>query len=76
MVEQLKTIVQEGNVRRLIVKKPNGDALLEVPLTAGAVVGGALVMMTPVLAALGALAALVAEVKVEIVRSEESDDDQ
>ena len=71
LVEFVKNLVQEGNVRRLIIKKPDGDVLLEVPLTAGAVVGGALVVMTPVLAALGALAALLAEVKVEIVRSEE-----
>ena len=73
LVESVKKLVQEGNVRRLIIKKPDGDVLLEVPLTAGAVVGGALVIMTPVLAALGALAALIAEVKVEIVRSEEDE---
>ena len=37
--------------------------------------GGALVIMTPVLAALGALAALLAEVKIEIVRTKESEDE-
>ena len=46
--------------------------MLEIPLTAGAVAGGTLMIMTPVLAALGALAALLAEVHVEIVRTDES----
>jgi uncharacterized protein DUF4342 len=50
--------------------------LLEVPLTAGVVVGGAFTLLAPVLAALGAMAALLARVKVEIVRSEQKDEGQ
>ena len=68
LVERIKSIVQEGNVRRLIIRKPDGEALLEVPLTVGVVAGGGLVLVAPVIAALGALAALLAEVKVQIVR--------
>ena len=75
LVEHVKKLVQKGNVRRLIIKKPNGEVLLEIPLTAGAVVGGTLMIMAPVLAALGALAALLAEVRVEIVRSEKAEDE-
>ena len=70
LVDRIKLLLQQGNVRRLIIKKPDGTALMEVPLTAGAMVGGALVIVAPVLAALGALAALLAEVKVEVVRSD------
>lgn len=70
LVELVKKLVKEGNVRRLIIKKPDGDVLLEVPLTAGAAIGGALMIVTPVLAALGALAALLTQVKVEIERAE------
>ena len=68
LVERIKSIAQEGNVRRLIIRKPSGEALLEIPLTAGVVAGGGLILLAPVIAALGALAALLAEVKVEIVR--------
>ncbi len=67
LVEFVKRVVMQGNVRRLITKKADGEILLEVPLTARAVVGGALVVVTPVLAALGALAALLAQVKLVIV---------
>ena len=73
LVDTVKRIVQEGNVRRLIIKKPSGDPLLEIPLTAGVIVGGALAVIAPVLAALGALAALLAKVKVVIIRAEDDD---
>jgi hypothetical protein len=41
-----------------------------VPLTTGVAVGGAITLLAPVLAALGAMAALLARVKVEVVRTE------
>ena len=75
LVEFVKRVVTQGNVRRLIIKKADDEILLEVPLTAGAVVGGALVGVAPVLAALGALAALLAQVKLVIVR-EQSDEEE
>ena len=75
LVARVKKLIEQGNIRRLIIKKSSGEVLLEIPLTAGAVAGGAFMIMTPVLAALGALAALLAEVRVEIVRSEDRSDD-
>ncbi len=74
LVERIKKLVQEGNVRRLIIRKPSGETLIEIPLTAGVVAGGGFVILAPVLAALGALAALLAEVKVEIVRVDDNND--
>jgi hypothetical protein len=77
LVERIKKLVAEGNVRRLIIRKPDGESLLEIPLTAGVVAGGAVTIMAPVLAALGALAALLTEFKVEVVRTDQpgGDDD-
>lgn len=74
LVDYVKTLIAAGNVRRLIIRKPNDEVLLEVPLTAGVAVGGVLTAMAPVLAALGAMAALLTQVKVEIVRADQSDD--
>jgi hypothetical protein len=73
LVERIKELVAEGNVRRLIIRSPDDKALLEIPLTAGAVVGGVVTIIAPLLAALGALAALIAKVKVQIVRVEDKD---
>jgi hypothetical protein len=74
LVDYVKRLINEGNVRRLIIRKPDGEVLVEVPLAAGIAVSGAITLMAPVLAALGAMAALVAQVRVEIVRG--GDDDQ
>ena len=71
LVGYVKGLIQKGNIRRLIIRKPDGDVLLAVPLTAGIAVGGALTLIAPVLAALGAMAALVAKVEVDIVRRDD-----
>lgn len=69
LVERTKELIEEGNVRRLIIRNQDDKLLLEVPLTAGVAVGGVVTVVAPVLAALGAMAALLARVKVEIVRT-------
>jgi hypothetical protein len=71
LVEQVKQWIAEGNVRRLILRTPDNGLVLEIPLMAGAVVGGVLTMFAPLLAVLGAIASVLAHVTVEIVRVEE-----
>lgn len=73
LVEQVKELINEGNVRRLIIRTQDNKVLLEIPLTAGVAVGGVVTLFAPVLAAIGALAALIAKVKVQIIRTEEPD---
>ena len=63
VVERVKEIVHEGNVRRVIVKH-DGRNVAEFPLTAG-VVGA---VLAPVLAAIGALVALMKDCTIEIER--------
>jgi hypothetical protein len=72
LVEQVKELAREGHVRRLRVLEPDGDIAVDVPLTVGAVAGGAVVLAAPVLAVIGAIAAFAAKVKIEVVR--ETDD--
>jgi hypothetical protein len=71
LVDRIKELIEEGNVRSLIIRKPDDEVLLEVPLTPAVGVGAVVALAAPVLAALGALAALVANLKIEIVRDEE-----
>ncbi len=68
LVKRIKKLVADGNVRRLIIRKADGTKLIEIPLTAGAAIGGVLTIAQPVLAALVVLAMLLAEFKVEVVR--------
>jgi hypothetical protein len=70
LVDRAKKLIAEGNVRRLIIRNSDDEKLLEVPLTAGVMVGGAFTLIAPVLAALGAMASLLARVKIEVVRTE------
>lgn len=70
LVDRVQDLVKQGNVRRIIIKNPDDDVLLEMSLTMGAVAGGVLALGAPWLAALGAVAALIARVKIEIVREE------
>ena len=60
---QLKKLVDEGNVRRVVVKQ-RGRTVAEFPLTAG-VIG---VVLAPVAAAIGALTAMIAECTIEVER--------
>jgi len=54
IVEKIKEIIKEGNARKKIIKNENGKSVVEFPLTVGAI--GALI--APILAAAGAIAAL------------------
>jgi phage-related minor tail protein len=54
-------------VRRLIIKDEDGKVYLEIPVTFGLI--GAI--FAPMLAAVGAVAAMVANLKVEVVRDED-----
>jgi hypothetical protein len=67
LVAKIKELVHEGNVRRIIISDSDGKSLVEIPLTIGVV--GALI--APVLAAVGAIAALVTECTVTIVRTDQ-----
>jgi hypothetical protein len=74
LVERVKELLAEGNVRQLRLKADVGDVYLETPLTIGVIAGGAVVLAAPWLAILGAIAALVAHVRIEVVREVEADD--
>ncbi|MDD5341825.1 MAG: DUF4342 domain-containing protein [Patescibacteria group bacterium] len=54
LVNKVKELIHQGNIRRIIIKNEEGKSLLEIPVTFAAV--GAVVL--PVFAALGAMAAL------------------
>ena len=63
LVDTLKNVVHEGNVRRVIIKQ-EGRTVVEFPLTVG-VVGA---VFAPMLAAAGALAAVLTECTIEVER--------
>jgi len=64
LVGQIKELVHQGNIRRIVIKDQDGRVLMEIPLTIGVV--GALLL--PTLAAIGVIAALVTQCTIAVER--------
>lgn len=62
ILNKIKELIHEGNIRRIILKDEHGKTFLEIPLTVG-IIGAAL---APVLAAIGAIAALVSKLTIVV----------
>jgi hypothetical protein len=71
LVEKIKQLIHEGNIRRVRVLH-EGRVVLEIPLSIGAPAAAIGILMAPVLAALGAFAALVTECTIEVEKVEKS----
>jgi hypothetical protein len=69
LLTKIKELIHEGNVRRIIIKNDKGETYLEIPVTIGVI--GAL--LAPVFAAIGALAALVANFTIEVENKDEEE---
>ena len=69
LLDAVKKVLHEGNVRRVIIKQ-DARTIAEFPLTVG-VIGA---VLAPVLAAVGALAAVLTECTIEVERTPESGD--
>jgi Flp pilus assembly pilin Flp len=66
VVAKVKELIHEGNIRRIIIKNEDGRTMLEVPLTLG-LIGAALL---PVLAAIGAAAAIATRCTIIVERDD------
>jgi hypothetical protein len=67
LLQKIEELIHQGNIRRIIIKDNDGKPYLEIPLNIG-VVGAA---FAPVLAAIGAISALVANFTIEIVKKDD-----
>ena len=68
LVDKVKALIHEGNVRRIIIKNEQGHTFVEIPVTVAAV--GA--VFAPVLAAVGALAAMAAKFTIVVEKARRS----
>lgn len=66
LVAKVKELIKAGNVAEIIIKNEQDETLIKFPVTIG-VVG---VLVAPVLAAVGAIAALVTECKIVVVKNQ------
>jgi hypothetical protein len=68
LVDKIKHLIKEGNIRRITIKNGSGKSVIELPLTVGVV--GAVV--APMLAAVGAIAALITDCTITVERESKS----
>ncbi|HEY0677257.1 MAG TPA: DUF4342 domain-containing protein [Chitinophagaceae bacterium] len=66
LINKVKELIREGNIRKITIHDKSGKELMSIPLTIG-VVGA---VLAPVLAAIGALAALIGECTIAVEREE------
>ena len=71
VVEKIKELIHQGNIRRVrLIHK--GRPLIDIPLTVGVGVAAVTALAAPVLAALGAIAALITECTIEVEKIEDT----
>jgi CBS domain-containing protein len=69
-IAKVKEIVAEGNVRRIIIQNEDGKTLIEFPLTVGVAAAAGVLLLAPLLAAVGVLAAIVTDLTIVVEREE------
>ena len=70
LVDKVKQLIHEGNIRKVRLLH-EGRTVLEIPLSIGAPAAAIAILAAPILAALGAFAALVTECTIEVEKTEE-----
>jgi hypothetical protein len=72
IINKIKELIREGNIRRITLKDEEGKTFLEIPLTVG-IVGAA---FAPVLAAVGTIAALVSKLTIIVEKTDDKKEDK
>ncbi|MCG8568771.1 MAG: DUF4342 domain-containing protein [Spirochaetes bacterium] len=67
LLSKVKEILHEGNCRKIVIKDDKGNTFIEIPLSIG-VVG---TVFAPVLAAVGAIAALASNFTIEVIKKDD-----
>ncbi|HYC12443.1 MAG TPA: DUF4342 domain-containing protein [Nitrososphaerales archaeon] len=66
LAQKVKQLIHEGNVRRIVVKGEKGETLVDIPVTVG-LVG---IVLAPILAAVGVIAAVATKCTVVVERED------
>ncbi|NEO21350.1 MULTISPECIES: DUF4342 domain-containing protein [unclassified Moorena] len=70
LIDKVKDLINQGNIRRIMIKNEQDRILLEIPLTFGVLGGVTAIFLAPWLLPLGAIGALAARLKVVVERKE------
>lgn len=68
LINKVRSLVKEGNVRRIVIKNEEGKVYLEIPVNVG-ILG---LLFAPILIAVGTIAAMATSFTIEVIRKEPS----
>lgn len=68
LMDNMRDLVDKGNMRRLLIRNANGDVLLDIPLTAGVITGVLFLLFLRFWLVVGVIAAVVLKINIEVVR--------
>ena len=68
LVSTVKRLISDGSTRRIVLRSEDGKELFSLPMNVGVAAGGVVTLAAPLLAAVGAVAALVSHVQLDVVR--------
>lgn len=73
VIDKVKQLIEAGNVRQLRIHAKDSDFSLEMPMTVGVLVGGAVALTLPWLAVLGVIAGVVTKVQIDVERDDDTE---
>lgn len=68
LLSKIKELVSDSRTRRIVLRSADGKEILSLPMNVGLAAGGIATLAAPMLAAVGAIAALVTHVRLDVVR--------
>lgn len=71
LVAKVKELIADSSTKRIVIHSQDGKELFSIPMNVGVVGGGLVTLAAPLLAAIGAVAALVTQVRIDVVREAE-----
>lgn len=74
LLKQIKKLIKDGNVKRIIIQNKKGERLLDMPLSLGAASMGGMMLLAPFLSAISFIALMVSEATILVERDPKADE--
>lgn len=74
LLKQIRKIIKQGNVKRIVIQNRKGERLLDMPLTLGATTVGGVMVLAPFMTAISFIALMVSEATILVERDPKADD--
>jgi hypothetical protein len=74
LLKQIKRLIKDGNVKRIVIQNKKGERLLDMPLSLGAAGMGGMMLLAPFISAISFIALMVSEATILVERDPKADE--